>query len=100
MLTRDQAHDLVASSLSTNPDWTDEGDELIIIDDKTIEKEWGWVFFYTSKLWHQTRDPRYEIAGNAPLIVERKTGRLIATGTARTIEQYVAAYERTGDPDG
>ena len=89
---------LVASSISTNPDWMEPGDAFMIIDDETIEKDWGWVFFDTSKLWWQTTDFRYAIAGNAPAIVERGSGRLVATGTARSIEHYIAVSECTGDP--
>jgi hypothetical protein len=41
-------------------------DELIIIESETIDKEKFWVFFYTSKLWYETEDMQYAIAGNAP----------------------------------
>jgi hypothetical protein len=41
-------------------------DELIIIESETIDKEEFWVFFYTSKLWYETEDMQYAIAGNAP----------------------------------
>ncbi|WP_407297881.1 hypothetical protein [Stutzerimonas zhaodongensis] len=54
--------------------------------------------FHTSKLWLETHDIRYAIAGNAPIIVERETGKLIPTGTAMNIERYIENYERTGSP--
>jgi hypothetical protein len=73
-------------------------DTLVVLEEKTIERPWGWVFFYTSRLWHQTGELRYALAGNAPLIVERHSGRILPTGTALPVEQYIANYERTGQP--
>ncbi len=100
MITRDQAQKLVAENICGRPSWLPDDDELIILDEYIIEKSWGWVFFYTSKKWHETKDFNYAIAGNAPIIVERTTGKLIATGTAYAIERYIENYERTGDPNG
>ncbi|MDO1448244.1 YrhB domain-containing protein [Rhodocytophaga aerolata] len=68
-------------------------DELIILDSETIEKENYWVFFYTSKLWFETNELRYAVAGNAPIIVNKKRGEMKLTGTAYPIEKYMAEYE-------
>ena len=38
------------------------------------------------------------VAGNAPLIVECDTGRVISTGTARRLDYYLRNYRVTGDP--
>ena len=73
-------------------------DTLVILEEETIERPWGWVFFYTSRLWRETGDFRYALAGNAPLIVERDSGRILPTGTALPLEQYIENYERTGNP--
>jgi hypothetical protein len=100
MITKEQARDLVAAEVCVRPDWLPDYDEMIILDAQTIEKPWGWVFFYTSRKWHETRDIRYAIAGNAPIIVERQTGNLISTGTAMATEKYIENYERTGNPHG
>lgn len=76
----------------------EEGDALVVLDASTIERSWGWVFFYTSKLWLETREVRYVLAGNAPILIERESGTMHVLGTARPIEAYIASYERTGDP--
>lgn len=98
MITKEQARQLVAASVCGRPDWLPEDDEIIILDEHTIERPWGWVFFHTSRKWHETGDISYALAGNSPLLVERLTGRLIGTGTAMSIEHYIENYERTGDP--
>ena len=98
MITKARAMKLVSNEVCVvNIDLPDD-DEIIILDDATIEKPWGWIFFYTSRKFHETSDLRYAVAGNAPIIVERESGRLIVTGTAHTIQHYIENYEQTGSP--
>ena len=92
MLSKEEAGALVVAELERpakygNPD---DPTDLVIIDESTIEKDWGWVFFYTSERYLKTRDTRYALAGNAPYIVNRHTGELRVTGTAQPIEYYIA----------
>jgi hypothetical protein len=88
------ASELVASMAGELP----AGDELVVLEDRTIARSWGWVFFYTSRLWRETGDLKYAIAGNAPFLVERETGRILPLGTAYSPEKYLEAYEQTGNP--
>jgi hypothetical protein len=91
MLTLDQAKALVVTELARYPsDLTD----LVVIDGSTIERDWGWVFFYSSARYLRTNDFRYALAGNAPFIVNRHTGEVRTTGTAAPIESYIEDYER------
>lgn len=69
--------------------------ELAIIDDETLEKEWGWVFFYQSKKYMETGDLRDMLAGNAPYIVNKYTGEVVETGTAYDINHYIHEYEES-----
>jgi len=71
-----------------------EGHLLVLLDEHTIEKPYGWIFFYNSKGWLETGDTKYAIAGNAPFLVERDTGELRVFGTARPTEWYMEQYER------
>jgi hypothetical protein len=100
MITKDEARELVAKEVCIRPDWLAEEDELVIFDEFTIEKPWGWVFFHGSKKWMETKDIKYAIAGNSPIIVEKETGNLIFTGTAHETEYYIENYEKTGNPHG
>lgn len=99
MLTKEQARDLVEKKVNTKSLNLLDDDEIIILEQETIDKPWGWVFFYTSRKWLETNDDEYAIAGNAPIIVEGSTGKLYETGTAYSIEQYIANYEQHGDPN-
>ena len=59
---------------------------LVVLDNQTIDKDWGWVFFYQSLEFIESGDFEDMHAGNAPYIVNRKTGELVVTGTALPIE--------------
>lgn len=96
MISYEEASARVEDVLARWPDAQETGDSLVILHERTMEKPWGWVFFYTSKQFHETGDFRFALAGNAPYIVERETGRLIGTGTALPLDEYIANYERTG----
>jgi len=75
------------------------GDELVVADEFTIERPWGWLFCRSSRRFLETRDLRDAIAGNAPVLVEKESGRIRPTGT-RPAQFYIDNFERTGDPLG
>ena len=96
MLTKDEARALLLAELERMPMPRDPDDptKLVIVDEHTIEKDWGWVFFYSTDRYVETGDFRYALVGNAPVIVNRYTGERIITGTGKPIEQYIRKYER------
>jgi hypothetical protein len=71
------------------------GVPLLIQDDETVERAFGWVFFYAVD---SSRSDEL-IAGNGPLIVDRKTEVLHPCGTAQPDEWYIDLYEKTGSVD-
>lgn len=70
-----------------------DGDSWVVYFRRTIERPFGWVFFYGSRLYEQTGELRYAVAGNAPFVVNRGTGAVVSTGTSRSVEQYITEYE-------
>jgi hypothetical protein len=62
---------------------------LYVLDDATIEMEFEWVFFYTSG---------HSVAGNAPVIVDRRDGVMHATGRVPPVEYYIDQYRRKRAP--
>jgi hypothetical protein len=97
VLTKEQARALVVAEIERPPKYNYPGSprDLVVVDEHTIERVWGWVFFYNSKRYLETREFRCALAGNAPYIVNRQTGELRVTGTAHPIEDYIAEYERS-----
>lgn len=94
MLTISEARVIVEEAIS---EFMPVDEEWVIVDDYTIEKPWGWVFFYNSREYATTGDPQYQLFGNAPYIVNKETSELSETGTAEDIEVYIARYETTLD---
>jgi hypothetical protein len=60
----------------------------------TIEKDYGWVFFYDTGQSFQTMDFRYSLAGNASFLVRKADGKVILLGTGRPTEWYLKQYEK------
>ena len=59
------AKERVAALAATN------GDEFVL-EDRTVEVHEGWVFFYNSRAFIQTRNPIFGLAGNGPILVDRQ----------------------------
>ena len=71
---------------------------LSLFHDRTTEIKNGWIFFYQSTRFIQTRDRDHFLFGNAPLIVDSRRGSVLVTGTAGPTETYITNFEETGDP--
>jgi len=69
------------------------GFELVLLDDWTLERAFGWVFFYDSKRHVETGDFRDAIVGNAPIVITKIDGQVHETGTAFPIEHYLSKFE-------
>jgi hypothetical protein len=100
MVTKQEARAIALGQASGAAGELPSGDEIIILDDATIECQRGWMFFYTSKRWEETKDIRYALGGNAPIIVEKSTGKLHVSGTAHPAQHYIQRFELTGNPHG
>lgn len=92
MLTQDGARLQVFLELRCRHGLRSGPEELVILDERTVERSWGWVFFYTTRGWRDG-DLRYAVGGNPPIIVNRLDGTLRDTGTARPIDHYISEYE-------
>ncbi|MEP7364165.1 MAG: hypothetical protein ABI972_12990 [Acidobacteriota bacterium] len=68
------------------------GLEAVLLEDLTLERDFGWVFFYGPK------DISLTIAGNAPFIVDRSDGSIHTTGTAYPTKLYLDSYARVRRP--
>lgn len=92
MLTKTEAASLVQCWL----DSLDLGDDAaIIVVESTIERSFGWVFFYQSKKYIETRTVRYRLAGNGPVIVNRATGNITHCSSNGDVQSHIADYERS-----
>ena len=68
--------------------------DVVILDEATQDHDWGWVFFYQSREYVETGAPTAMLAGNAPYIINKNTGEIVVTGTARPTVEYVQDYQK------
>lgn len=54
---------------------TEEAQEIVIVDEDTVESPDTWVFCYQSRAWVETRDDMDALLGNAPIFVDKATGQ-------------------------
>jgi len=64
-----------------------------IVLEEAIKKAYGNIYCYQSKEFLMTRDFNKHLAGNAPFLVEKGTGRVVSFGTRMRLENYLQAYE-------
>lgn len=95
MISYEDAKRLAEEAINKN--YNVAGDQLMVVESSTIQKDYGWIFFYDSRRFLESNDESYLVAGNAPLIVETN-GTLHWLGTAKPLEEYVAAFEARRRP--
>ncbi len=69
--------------------------EAVIQPEYTIDRPYGWVFFYQSKEYLKHGRFGDQLLGSAPIIIERTNGEIKVTATAKDIKEYLKEYEAT-----
>ncbi len=87
MLTKEEARELAWNEIKKLSYF-----ELVILDEYTMEEDFGWLFCYTSKEFFETGDIRHSLYGNAPIILNKYDGSIHETGTNNTREYFVKKY--------
>lgn len=90
MLTLDEAK---AIAMKEIPDLSDKGIDMVIFDDSTIAKPYGWVFFFGSRQFEETGDINFAVGGNGPLVV-RHSGKVDKLTSAGLPKDTIAAFEK------
>ena len=73
MISKREAREKIVALISESQPRID----LVVLDDKTLEYAWGWVFFTESKRYLETGDFLDAIYGNDPYIVNRESGEVV-----------------------
>lgn len=81
------AEDYIRKLFSQTPN------EVILLKEYTIKKPYGNIYIYNSKKYIEDNDFNYALVGNAPFLVDKKTGKITIFGTAYDIEHYISEYE-------
>jgi hypothetical protein len=91
MITFQEARQIAEAEINRQHTFGD--DSLIIIDDQTIEKDYAWIFSYTSKKYWETNDINYTIGGNGPLFISKLDGQISNYRTGLSIEEMIDEFE-------
>jgi hypothetical protein len=94
MIDRQEAREIVYRKINKPDGARPDRPEMIILDEHTVEKDYGWIFYWTSRPWHEARDFRYALVGNGPIIVSRVDGALYHCGTAPPLEDRIREQEQ------
>jgi hypothetical protein len=91
VLTKTEALNIVSKELQqTSP----LDDPFVVVEEDTIERPFGWVFFYNSKRFLETGVFSYRLAGNGPVIISKHDGRVEFCGTAKSVSELIEDYEK------
>jgi hypothetical protein len=91
MLTKEEALELVSAKLRK---MSSLEDPFVVVDADTIERPFGWVFFYNSKKFLETGTFSYRLAGNGPVIVNKHDGTIEFFGAFKPPTEFISEYER------
>ncbi|MBE4951207.1 hypothetical protein [Chryseobacterium culicis] len=67
--------------------------ELTIAEERSIQKEYGIIFYFNSKKFVEDKIEKAKLIGCSPFLVENKTGKIVVFGTNRFIDYYIQEYE-------
>ncbi len=90
MLTKTEALELVSSKLSK---MSSLDDPFAINDSSTIERDFGWVLFYNSKKFLESGEFQYKLAGNGPVIVNKRSGEVEFCASHKPVDECIKEYE-------
>lgn len=91
MLTREEAEEIARAQVTKLGQGVPGG--VALMPESTIAKAYGWVFFFNSKRFLETRDPFSSLLGNSPFLVEAEGGRITLLGTSRPVADSLKRLE-------
>lgn len=91
MLDRISAKERVSEKLR---EMSTAHDRWVVLDKHTIERPFGWIFFYNSERFAMTGNVIYRLAGNGPVFVNKATGSIEFFGSTPSLDVIISRYER------
>ena len=99
-MTMDQDSAKSAVLKHLNATYSVAGDELVILEERTRVTPYGWVFFYNSRRYIETRNILYALGGNGPVVFERETGSIVPLPSHSPPDEVIRQYELTRESRG
>ena len=67
---------------------------MVVIEDMTIEKEYGWYFFPSNKEYLETGDWKKMLVGEGLVLIKKEDGQIIQFRTRYSHEHYIKEFEK------
>ena len=93
MFSRDQAIQILYGSVLYRDENAPLEQRMIIFDDLTIEKPWGWIFFFNNEKYYRTRNYLDAVVGPGPVFFNRHTGEIRRFGSSCSLNDEIYDYE-------
>ena len=90
MLDRISAKERVSDKLR---EMSPAHDRWVVVDEHTIERPFGWIFFYNSERFVVGGNAMYRLAGNGPVFVNKATESIEFFGSIPPLEVIICRYE-------
>lgn len=91
--TLDNAKAVIYDTILHRQRGTVPEDTPVILDEFTIEKPWGWIFFFNNERYQQTRDTYCAWIGPGPIFFNRNTGEIRQFGSGDSLKNSIYDYE-------
>ena len=72
------------------------GCDVDVVEEQTVVKAFGWIFYFSSSDFIRTRDPKYSLGGNGPIVVRRDTGEIFQHHPSQRLEEIDRYHMRKG----
>jgi hypothetical protein len=93
VLTKEEAWDLAMSRIYRHPSEI----KIVMLDEYTIERPFGWIFFFQSKKFMETGKLRDRLVGNLPILVNKHSGEMQRIRPIKKVTEQIDEYERKWD---
>ncbi len=93
-IDQEQATQIANAYLKSLGDYSASGG-LMLQEQFTREKPYGWIFFYNTRTYIETGNFLHALTSAAPFLVERDGGGVYSFGTTQPLDDAIAEYERT-----
>lgn len=93
MIEAGEAHAIATAFVESLDTWfADPTDAPAVQWDATAEFNFGWVFYWNSRRFLESGDPRFALDGNTPFLVDRNDGTVRPIGTGYPLQDTIRAY--------
>lgn len=95
MITYNDAKSIVQHHIERiNETRTNRNNLIVLMEQHTLVKAYGWIFFFQTQKALETAFPGLRIIGNSPLLVLRKDGSSHFVGSSGPLDYRLALMEK------